>query len=45
MRSKGLKSIIQALVMCKKPVFYATLFLVIIAMLFSVMAMSLFKKR
>ena len=45
MRSEGLKTIIEALVACRKPIFYATLFLLIVCMVFAVLAMSLFRKK
>ena len=44
MRSEGLKTIIEALVACRKPIFYATLFLLIVCAVFAVWAMALFKK-
>jgi hypothetical protein len=36
MRSEGLKTIIEALVACRKPIFYAALFLLILCSVFSV---------
>jgi hypothetical protein len=45
MRSEGLKTILEALLACRKPIFYATLFLVLICMVFAVLAMALFQKK
>ena len=45
LRSPGLKSIIEALVQSLKPMGYATLFLLIICLLFSVTGMAFFRKR
>ena len=45
MRSEGLKTIIEALVACRKPILYATLFLLVVCMVFAVLAMSLFRKK
>ena len=36
MRSQGLKTIIEALVSCRKPIFYAALFLLILSSVFAV---------
>jgi len=36
MRSQGLKTIIEALVACRKPIFYAALFLLILSSVFAV---------
>jgi hypothetical protein len=45
LRSEGLKAVIEALVASLKPMAYATLFLLIICLLFSVTGMAFFKKR
>ena len=45
MRSEGLKTILEALFACRKPIFYATLFLFIVCCVFACMAMALFKRR
>jgi hypothetical protein len=45
MRSEGLKIILDTLFSCRKPIFYATLFLLVVCAVFAVLAMALFKKR
>ena len=45
LRSEGLKQIIDALIASLKPMFFATLFLVIVIILFSVTGMAFFKEK
>ena len=45
LRSEGLRAIIEALIASLKPMFYATLFLFIVCIMFSVTGMAFFRKK